>query len=65
MDTTASSPPRASFVVIGLNEAEHLAESIASCTRQGFDRDEIQIIYVDSGSTDGSVKITEKAGADG
>jgi glycosyltransferase involved in cell wall biosynthesis len=68
MDTRASSlqggSPRASFVVIGLNEAEHLAESIASCLHQGLGRDEIQIIYVDSGSTDGSIEIAEKAGAD-
>jgi glycosyltransferase involved in cell wall biosynthesis len=55
---------RVSFVVIGRNEARHLAESIASCTRQGLDRDEIEIIYVDSGSTDGSPKIAREAGAD-
>jgi glycosyltransferase involved in cell wall biosynthesis len=64
MDTSDSISPRVSFVVIGLNEAEHLAESIASCMRQGFDRDEIQIIYVDSGSTDGSMGIAADAGVD-
>jgi glycosyltransferase involved in cell wall biosynthesis len=55
---------RVSFVVIGRNEARHLAESIASCTRQGLDRDEIEIIYVDSGSTDGSREIAREAGVD-
>ena len=55
---------RVSFVVIGRDEAGHLAESIASCTRQGFDRDEIEIIYVDSGSTDGSSEIAQAAGVD-
>ena len=58
------SPLHVSFVVIGRNEASHLAESIASCLQQGFDRDAIEIIYVDSGSTDGSSEIAQQAGVD-
>jgi len=53
-----------SFVVIGLNEARHLAGSIGSCAQQGWNRDEIEIIYVDSGSTDRSVEIAQEVGAD-
>ena len=60
-----SSPdPFLSFVVIGLNEAAHLAESIESLLQQGFDRAEIEILYVDSESTDGSPEIARSAGAD-
>lgn len=60
-----SSPdPFLCFVVIGLNEAAHLAESIGSLLQQGFDRDEIEIVYVDSESTDGSPEIARSAGVD-
>jgi len=55
---------RVSFVVIGLNEADHLGGSVASCTRQGLERDCSEIIYVDSGSTDGSPEIAVRSGAD-
>jgi len=50
--------------VIGLNEAAHLRESIGSLLQQGFDRSEIEIIYVDSGSDDGSPEMAREAGVD-
>jgi glycosyltransferase involved in cell wall biosynthesis len=58
------SDPRISFVVIGLNEAEHLSASIASLAHQGVGRDEMEVIYVDSGSTDGSPELAREAGVD-
>lgn len=56
--------PLVSFVVIGLNEAEHLRASIESLSSQGFEREQIEILYVDSGSSDGSVEVARKAGVD-
>jgi cellulose synthase/poly-beta-1,6-N-acetylglucosamine synthase-like glycosyltransferase len=56
--------PSISFVVIGLNEAENLAASIASLSSQGFDRNDIEILYVDSGSDDDSVAVARRANAD-
>lgn len=55
--------PLVSVVVIGRNEGRRLRlclESIAAMKRDGF---EIEIIYVDSGSTDGSVALAQGAGA--
>jgi GT2 family glycosyltransferase len=48
-----------SVVVIGLNEQSRLKaslEAIFACKPQGFD---LEVLYVDSGSTDGSVGIAE------
>ncbi len=53
-----------SFVVIGLDEAGDLGASIASISGQGFERDRIEILYVDSGSRDASVEIARAAGVD-
>jgi len=53
-----------SFVVIGLDEAEHLAASIASLAEQGLSREAIEILYVDSGSRDGSPDVARRAGVD-
>jgi glycosyltransferase involved in cell wall biosynthesis len=58
------SEPRVSFVVIGLNEAPHLEGSIGSIARQGIERGESEILYVDSGSGDGSADVARGAGAD-
>ena len=44
-----------SFVVIGLNEAVHLAECIESLSYQGFDRESIEILYVVSELLEGRV----------
>ena len=51
---------RISYVVIGLNEAKHLPASLASLSKQGIARDEMEIIYVDSSSDDGSPEIAER-----
>lgn len=51
-------------MVIGLDEADNLAASIASLSSQGFERDQIEILYVDSGSRDDSVAIARESGAD-
>ena len=56
--------PSVSFVVIGLNEAENLSASIASLSSQGYDRDDYEVIYVDSGSNDASVEIAYETHAD-
>ncbi len=56
--------PLVSFVVIGLNEAANLDASIASLSTQGFAREQIEIVYVDSGSTDASVAVAQYAGVD-
>lgn len=51
--------PRIAAVVIGRNEGERLIACLASLQRQVS-----QLIYVDSGSTDGSVAAANAAGAD-
>ena len=58
----ASVPALLSVVVIGRNEGERLGRCLASITamrRQDFD---VEVIYVDSGSTDGSVARARAAG---
>lgn len=50
---------RVAAIVIGRNEGARLVACLASLGRAGLDR----VIYVDSGSTDGSVKAAEDAGA--
>jgi len=50
-------------IVIGRNEAEHLRACLASVNamqRDGFD---IELLYVDSNSTDNSIQIAEDSGA--
>lgn len=56
--------PVVSFVLIGRNEARHLASAIEALLQQGLARDEIEILYVDSGSTDDSVEAARGAGVD-
>lgn len=55
--------PLVSVVVIGRNEGQRLQrclDSIAGMSRRGF---EVEVIYVDSDSTDGSVALAEAANA--
>jgi glycosyltransferase involved in cell wall biosynthesis len=55
--------PLVSVVVIGRNEGQRLQrclDSIAAMSRRGF---EVEVIYVDSDSTDGSVALAEAANA--
>ena len=49
---TKASLPRVGFVVIGRNEGERLSRCLESLLGEGD-----QIVYVDSGSTDGSVQL--------
>lgn len=56
--------PRVSFVVIGLNEARHLPAAFAAIRDQQLEAGASEIIYVDSGSADGSAEIAREAGVD-
>ena len=59
---TADNQPLISVVVIGRNEGERLRrclQSVKGMVRVGF---EVEVIYVDSGSVDGSVALAESAG---
>lgn len=60
MTETGASSPSVGAVVIGRNEGARLVACLASLKADGIGR----IIYVDSGSTDGSVEAAEDAGAD-
>jgi len=50
-------PPYLSFVVIGLNEAVHLEACLRSALEASWPEEAREVIYVDSGSTDGSLEI--------
>ena len=52
-----------SVVVIGRNEAARLERCLASVTSMDCQDFETEVIYVDSGSTDDSVALAERAGA--
>jgi glycosyltransferase involved in cell wall biosynthesis len=56
--------PRISFVVIGLDEAARLPGCLHALARQGFAREQIEVLYVDSGSRDGSPELAAAEGAD-
>ena len=51
-------PPRCAAVIIGRNEGERLVACLASLAGRAN-----PLVYVDSGSTDGSVETAERAGA--
>ncbi len=63
--THATTPelPRIAVVVIGRNEAAHLSACLASVTSMDYPAELVEILYVDSASTDGSPELAEKAGA--
>ena len=54
---------RIAVVVIGRNEAAHLSECLASVASMSYPAALVEMIYVDSASTDGSPEIAETAGA--
>jgi GT2 family glycosyltransferase len=56
-------PPAVSVVIIGRNEGERLARCLASVRRIEGVEGEIEVIYADSGSTDGSARLAREAGA--
>jgi glycosyltransferase involved in cell wall biosynthesis len=49
-----------SFVIIGLNEKKMIGRCIESIYGLNYPRDKIEIIYVDSGSTDRTLEIASK-----
>lgn len=55
--------PAVSFVVIGRNEATHLARCLASIRAVDYPEDRIELIYADSASTDESCAVAERCGA--
>jgi cellulose synthase/poly-beta-1,6-N-acetylglucosamine synthase-like glycosyltransferase len=55
--------PLLSVVVIGRNEGERLSRCLASVAAMRQDEFRIEILYVDSGSTDGSLARASAAGA--
>lgn len=54
--------PRIGIVVIGRNEAAHLRGCIASVRSMRYPPDAIELLYVDSDSTDGSAELAEAEG---
>ena len=52
--------PKISVVVVGLNEAKNLEKSLEAYYNMTYPRDKIELIYVDSGSTDNSMQIAQK-----
>lgn len=54
--------PELSFIIPALNEAEHIAGTLASIAKQAAAYSH-EIIVVDNGSTDATVKLAQEAGA--
>ncbi len=54
--------PFLSIVVIGLNEAAHLEACLRSAQEASWPSSKKEVLYVDSGSTDGSMEIAQGAG---
>ncbi|MGB2988244.1 MAG: glycosyltransferase [Phycisphaerae bacterium] len=55
--------PRISIVVIGRNEGERLVRCLESVRVADYPRDKVELIYVDTDSSDGSCVAAEKLGA--
>ena len=60
--TTNSSLPRIGVVVIGRNEGERLRACLDSVLAMNYPGDQLDVLYVDSSSTDGSVALAESMG---
>ena len=54
--------PRIGVVIIGRNEGERLRACLTSVLTMNYPRELIEVIYVDSSSTDGSVALAEASG---
>ncbi|HBG04812.1 MAG: hypothetical protein A2075_11565 [Geobacteraceae bacterium GWC2_58_44] len=59
---TAETLPAVSIVIIGRNEAGNIKECIMSALRMNYPQDLLEIIYVDTGSSDGSPEIARATG---
>lgn len=57
-----STPPRVSVVAIGRNEGERLHLCLSSIIGMNYPISQLEIIYVDSNSTDGSVELASRMG---
>ncbi len=55
--------PPITIVVIGRNEGERLVRCLESVQRVDYPEDRIELIYVDTDSTDGSCAVAERLGA--
>lgn len=64
MDDAAGSVPDVSFVVIGYNEGKHLGACLESVRECALADDRFELIFVDGGSTDDSLRIAKASGAD-
>jgi len=62
--TTGSAGPDISFVVIGYNEADNLRGCLDSVKNANLDGLTYELIYVDGGSVDDSVRIANERGVD-
>jgi cellulose synthase/poly-beta-1,6-N-acetylglucosamine synthase-like glycosyltransferase len=60
--TTAATLPRVAVVLIGRNEGERLRACIESVLAMEYPRELVEVIYVDSASTDASVAIAKNLG---
>jgi len=52
--------PAVSIIVIGYNEAKNLDKTFQAINNINYPKDKIEVIYVDSGSDDGSLSIGKK-----
>lgn len=52
--------PYISIVVIGYNESENLENTFSGIISMNYPKDNYEVIYVDSGSTDNSIEIARK-----
>lgn len=59
---TTYSLPAVSIVIIGRNEAGNIRECIMSALNMDYPQDQLEIMYVDTGSTDGSQDIARSTG---
>lgn len=60
--TSAAALPRVAVVLIGRNEGERLRACIESVLAMEYPRELVEVIYVDSASTDGSVELAKSLG---
>jgi len=60
MSKNSRAYPRVSLLVAIRNEAEHIADLIASIKAQGYPADMLEVIILDGGSTDGTGEIVRK-----
>src|SRR3990167_8737186 len=55
--------PKVSFVVCTLNCKDYATRCLESIRRQDYPQDKVEIVVVDSYSTDGTIEIAKKLGA--